>query len=160
LEYPLAPEGAADAVVEAPEVVACQISLVIARIDMIGDVEDLQPDRGVVSEEAELLRDLRVERHESRITADRIARPDEVTIGIDGRQWKACPRVEHREHGKPAREADARPHQDTVRGIPRQRASLVRTDHRVLDVAEEGVEVVEIADRRRTRVRDDDLIRV
>ena len=62
LEDPLPAERAADGVVERAEVRARDVRLVVARVEVIGDVEHLQPDRRVVAEEHEPLRDLRVER--------------------------------------------------------------------------------------------------
>src|SRR2546430_781627 len=88
LEDPFPAERAADGVVERAEVRARDVRLVVARVEVIGDVEHLQPDRRVVAEEHEPLRDLRVERDERRIAAGRVARADEVAVGVDVRQRK------------------------------------------------------------------------
>src|SRR5205823_924191 len=86
LENPLAAERAADAVVECAEARAREVALIVARVEMIRDVEHLEADRRAVAEDDEPLRDLSVERHEARIPADRVSRTDEVAIGVDVRQ--------------------------------------------------------------------------
>src|SRR5262245_11606082 len=88
LEHPFPAERSPDAVVETAVVLARQVPLIIARIEMVGDVEDLDPDRRVVAEEAQALADLQIERDEEWIAASLVASPDEVPVLVDGRQRK------------------------------------------------------------------------
>src|SRR5262245_43888348 len=74
------------------------------------------------------------------------------------RQRESGPDIEDREQREATRQTDAAPHQDAVRRIPGQRPARIGPNDGVLDVAEKPVEVVEVPDRRRTRVRGDDLI--
>src|SRR5262245_46802516 len=106
LENPLPPEGPADAVLEPAEAGAGNISLIIPGIVVARDVENLQADRGVVTEQAEFLGHLRVERDEARIAAGLVARPDEVAIGVDDREREARADVEHRKDGEAARQRE------------------------------------------------------
>src|SRR5260221_1987218 len=137
LEDPLPAERAGDGVVERAEVLARDVRLVVARVEVIGDVEHLQPDRRVVAEENELLRDLRVERDERRIAAGRVARADEVAVGVDVREREAASRIENGKNGAAARQRHARPHEHATGRAPRPRAALAGPNHPALEVAEE-----------------------
>ena len=64
-----------------------------------------------------------------------------------------------REQREAARQADVAPDQVAVRRIPGQRTSRVGPDHGILDVPVVRVEVIQVANGRRARVRGDDLIR-
>src|SRR5258705_9613938 len=87
-----------------------------------------------------------------------ISRPDEVAVGVDIRQRKAGSRIEDWKHGETVRQRKAGPDEHAIGRVPRERSALVGPDHRVLDVAEEAVEVVEVADRRRARVGRDNAV--
>src|SRR5262245_23550570 len=152
LEHPFPPKRSPDAVVETAVVLARQVPLIIARIEMVGDVEDLDPNRRVVAEEAEALADLQVERHEERIAASLVTSPDEVPVLVDGRQRKPSAQIEQREDDEASWQADVAPEEVTVGNIPRQRTPCIGPDHGILDVSQVRVEVVEVPDRRRPRV--------
>ena len=125
---------------------------------MVRDVEDLEANRRVVSEHAKPLGDLRVERHEGRESPDAVSRPDKVTVAVDVRDREPRPGVEHRKEGEPVRQRQAGPDEHTIRRIPGERPALVRANDGILDVPEEAVEVVEIADGGRARVRRDNPV--
>src|SRR5262245_20721062 len=79
----LAADGPVDAVVEMLEIRRREIALEVARIEVVGEVEDLYADGRSVMEEAQALGDLRVQRHERRIPARLVASADEIPILVD-----------------------------------------------------------------------------
>src|SRR6266849_9532694 len=81
-EYPLAAERPANAVREGTEVCARQVVLVVARIEMVGDVEYLQADCRVVMKQTKPLAHLQIERRERRVTAGLVASADEVPVFV------------------------------------------------------------------------------
>src|SRR5262249_48734432 len=156
LEDPLAAERTADAVVEFPEALAGEVRLIVARVEVIGDIEDLEADGRLVIEQSKPFGNLRVERHEPRIAPDVVAWPDEVAVRVEVRQRKPGSDVEHGKHGEAARERQARPKEGSIRRVPREGTARVGANHRILDVAEKAVEVVQVANGRRSRERADD----
>src|SRR5947209_7476876 len=109
LENPFSAKRPPDAVVELAERRARQVALIVARIEMIRDVEHLQPDRRVVAEQAQLLRDLGVDGDERRIATGCVSQSDEIAIEVYLRIRKSGPRVNHREDREPARHRKAAP---------------------------------------------------
>src|SRR5581483_5293500 len=95
LEDELAPQRAADAVVEVAEVAGREVVLEVARVVVTRDVEDLDADGRVVALEDEPLRHLAIERHEGRIAAGLVARADVVAVLVDERVREAGADVEH-----------------------------------------------------------------
>src|SRR5262249_60118763 len=83
LDLPFPADRPANAVVEAAEVAAGEIVLVIARVEVVGDVEHLDADRRVAVRDADRLADLNVQRDELRITACAIPRAAEVPIPVE-----------------------------------------------------------------------------
>src|SRR6266540_3949944 len=96
LEYPSPTKRSPDAVVKTAVVRARQVALVVARIEMVGDVEHLDADRCVVAEQAKALADLHVERQEGGIAARLVPGADEVPVLVDRRQRKTSAHVEER----------------------------------------------------------------
>src|SRR5436190_13423659 len=111
LEHPFPTKGSPDAVVETSIVRARQVLLIVARVEMVGDVEHLDADRGVMAKQAQALADLQVERQERGIAPSLVAGPHEVPVLVDRRQRKSGPEVEQREHGEAPRQADVAPEQ-------------------------------------------------
>src|SRR5882672_1359967 len=62
-EHPLAAERPANAVREGTEVGAREVALIVARVEMVRDVEHLQARRGVVMKQTQPLAYLQIERH-------------------------------------------------------------------------------------------------
>src|SRR6516164_1726969 len=83
LVHEFASEGPADAVVEVLEIGRREIALKIARIEVIGEIEDLHANRRMMIEQAQALGDLHVDRYERRISARLIAGANEIPILVD-----------------------------------------------------------------------------
>src|SRR6266850_7618339 len=146
-EHPLAAERPANAVREAAELGAREVALIIAGVEMVRDVEHLQTDCGVVMKYPEPLAHLHIQRRERWKAAGPVSRADEIPVFVDHRQRKSGPQVQHGEYRESARQADVAPEEVPVGCIPGQRSTCVWPDHRVLDVSEVAVEVIQIAYR-------------
>src|SRR5262245_49082355 len=158
LENPFPTKRPAHAVGESSEVGAREIALEVARVEMVRDVEDLQSDGGVVIQDAQTFADLCVEREKGRIPARLVSRANEVSFFVYNRHRKSGADVDEREDAEPSWQRDVAPEQVAVGCIPGERTPFVGTDHRVLDIPEIAVEVVQVSNGRRSGVRADDLI--
>jgi len=89
----------AHAVVKPIERIARQVVLEIARIEMIGEIENFDSKfRSIFvpsSRKADASRYLQIKRSESRKPACKITRADEVSIFIDNREGKSSADIEH-----------------------------------------------------------------
>src|SRR5882757_2040032 len=88
-EHPLAAERPANAVREGAEVGARDVALIVARVEMVRDVEHLHADRGVVTKQTKPLAHLQIERYERGIAARFVPRTDEIPIPVHHRQWES-----------------------------------------------------------------------
>src|SRR5260370_38077749 len=79
-EHPFAAERPANAVGEGAEVCARQVVLIVARVEMVGDVEYLQADGRVVMKQRKPLAHLEIERRKRRATAGSAWSPAERTV--------------------------------------------------------------------------------
>src|SRR5712664_4160808 len=73
-KHPLAAERPANAVREGAEVGAREVALIVARVEMVRDVEHLQAHRGVVMKQTQPLTHLQIERHERGIATGLVPR--------------------------------------------------------------------------------------
>src|SRR6266850_1151202 len=128
-EHPLAAERPANAVREAAEVGAREVALIVARVEMVCDVEQLQADRGVVMKQPEPLAHLHVERRERWKAAGPVPRADEIPVFVHHRQRKPGPHVQHREYRESARQAHVGPEEVPIGCVPGQRSPCVGPDH-------------------------------
>src|SRR5713101_2181646 len=102
-EHPLAAERPANAIREGAEVGTREVALIVARVEMVRDVEHLQADSGVVMKQPESLADLRVERHELSKAAGLVPRSHKIPVFIHHRQREPGPDLQHREYREAAR---------------------------------------------------------
>src|SRR5712691_658423 len=89
LEHPLPAERTADAVREGTEVGAREVALIVARVEMVRDVEHLQAQRGVVMKQTQPLTHLEIQRHERWIATGLVPRAYEIPVLVHHRQRKS-----------------------------------------------------------------------
>src|SRR6266852_2198805 len=77
-EHPLAAERPANAIREGAEVGTREVALIVARVEMVRDVEHLQAHRGVVMKQTQPLTHLEIQRHERWIATGLVPRADEI----------------------------------------------------------------------------------
>src|ERR1700685_2644056 len=104
LVHPSASKRPANAVRERTEVGTREVALIVARIEMVGDVEYLQADRGVVTKQTEPLAHLHVERHEQGIATGLVPCTHEIPVFVHDREREAGPHVQQREYRDAARQ--------------------------------------------------------
>src|SRR5215471_853917 len=145
-----------DAVVESAKVGAVQIVLDVARIEVIGNVEDLESTPNPVFVQflgqREGLSHLQVERCEIRVTFA-VPRADKVSVLIDYRIRKALAYIQHRGDAHAPLSPEVAPEEKSVWRVVRQMRTFVRANNRVLEIPKERIEVIEIAGRGGTNIR-------
>ena len=138
----------ADAIGKAAEVIARQVVLKVAGIEVIREIEDLQTEFHSVfvesSRETDSPQNLQIQRGEVRKAPGEIPRPDKVALLINDRIRESGSDIQHRRERDAIWNVELTTEEKTVRHVPGQTRALICLDDRVLEVTKVGIKVVQI----------------
>ena len=144
-------ELSADAIGKAAEVIARQVVLKVAGIEVIREVEDLQSQLNSIfaesSRQTNRPHDLQIERGKFRKAPGKISRSDKVAVLIDDRIREARADIQNRHERDSIWNVELTLEEKTVGYVPGQPRALICLDDWVLEVTKVGIKVVQITSR-------------
>ncbi len=152
----------ADAIEKAAEVIARQIVLKVAGIEVIREIEDLQTEFHSVfvesSRNTDSPQNLQIQRGKVWKAPGEISRSDKVALLIDDRIREARADIQNRYECDSIWNVELTTEEKTVGRVPGQPRALICLDDRVLEVTKVGIKVVQITSRRRAYIRSRKLV--
>jgi len=140
-----------DAIGKAAEVIARQVVLKVAGIEVIREIEELQTEFHSVfvesSRETYSPQNLQIQRGKVRKAPGAVSRSDKITVLIDDRIREARADIQHRRERDAILQVDLTLEKKTVGYVPGQPRALICLDDRVLEVTKVGIKVVQITSR-------------
>src|SRR5262249_55025074 len=141
----------AHSIVKSAKAVAVDVVLKVSRIEMVGEIENFQPQLDTIvlksSLQTESPEHLKIKRGEAWITSREIAWTDKIAVFIDDRVGEAGAQIQNRRERDAIADVELTTEKETIGCVPRQARMLVGLDDRVLEVTEVGIEVVQISAR-------------
>ena len=138
----------ADAIEKAAEVITRQVVLKVARIEVIREIENLEPQLYAIvlefSDQVDSPQDLQIERRKVRKAPGEILRSDKITVLINDRIREACTDIQNRHERDSIWNVELTLEEKTVGYVPGQPRALICLDDWVLKITEIRIEVVQI----------------
>ena len=137
----------ADAIGKAAEVIARQVVLKVAGIEVIREIEDLQTEFHSVfvesSRDTDSPQNLQIQRGKVRKAPGEIPRPDKITVLIDDRIREARTDIQNRHERDSIWNVELTTEEKTIGRVPGQPRALIGLEDWVLKITEIRVEVVQ-----------------